>query len=119
MHLAAEGGHIEIIKFLLPLFGERVHEKAIASYTMLHFAAQYGRCQVARYLIEEVHMDPQDRDKVCGMPEDCAGFKVKGLNVACMCVCVCVCVCVCACVCVLVCAACDNQVSPGHVYVMR
>ena len=66
MHKAAEGGHIEVIKFLLPLFGERVHEKDNNSYTMLHFAAQWGHFQVARYLIEEVQMDPQDRDKVCG-----------------------------------------------------
>ena len=77
MHLAAEGGHIEVIKFLLPLFGERVHEKTNDSYTMLHLAALFGHCQVARYLIEEVHMDPQDRDEVCGVPGDCAGFKVK------------------------------------------
>ena len=71
MHMAAEGGHIEVIKFLLPLFGERVHEKANASYTMLHWAAHMGHCQVARYLIEEVQMDPQDRDKVCRVPGDC------------------------------------------------
>ena len=95
MHLAAEGGHIEVIKFLLPLFGERVHEKTNGSYTMLHWAAQKGRCKVARYLIEELQMEPQDRDKV---PEGCAGFKVQGLKVSCtsvVCVCVCVCVSLC------------------------
>ena len=64
MHCAAHGGHIEVIKFLLPRFGERVHEKDNYSSTMLHMAAQNGHCQVARYLIDEVHMDPQDRDKV-------------------------------------------------------
>ena len=63
MHGAAQGGHIEVIKFLLPLFGERVHEKDNHSYTMLHWAAQKGHCQVAHYLIE-VHLDPQDRCKV-------------------------------------------------------
>ena len=77
MHKAAEGGHIEVIKFLLPLFGERVHEKTNDSYTMLHFAAEWGHYQLARYLIEEVHMNPQDRDKVRGVPGDCSGFKVK------------------------------------------
>ena len=76
MHMAAEGGHIEVIKFLLPLFGERVHEKTNISSTMLHFAAQRGHCQVARYLIDEVHLNPQDRDKVRGVPGDCAGFEV-------------------------------------------
>ena len=77
MHAAAEGGHIELIKFLLPLFGERVHEKTNDSSTMLHLAAHGGHCQVARYLIEEVHMNPQDRDKVRGVPGDCTGVKVK------------------------------------------
>ena len=76
MHLAAQGGHIEVIKFLLPLFGERVHEKTNDSCTVLHWAAQKGHCQLARYLIEEVHLDPQDRDKVRGVPGDCAGFSL-------------------------------------------
>ena len=110
MHLAAAGGHIEVIKFLLPLFGARVHEKDNYAYTMLHWAARCGHWQLARYLIEEVHMDPQDRDKVHGVPENCVGLKVQGLNVSCMSVSVCV----------LVCAACcDKQVSPGHVYIMQ
>ena len=100
MHLAAAGGHIEVIKFLLPVFGQRLHEKTNASYTMLHSAAQFGHCQVARYLIDEVHMDPQDRDKVRGVPGDRASFKVRGLNVSC------------TSVCALVCAACcDKQVT--------
>ena len=91
MHKVAQGGHIEVIKFLLPLFGTRVHEKDNNSLTMLHWAAHCGHCQVARYLIDEVHMDPQDRDKVRRVPGDCAGFKVEGLNVSCMCVCVSLC----------------------------
>ena len=84
MHKAAAGGSLDVIKFLLPLFGARVHEKTKNSATMLHWGAQCGRCQVARYLIEEVHLNPQDRDKVCGVPGDCAGFKVQGLRVCCM-----------------------------------
>ena len=88
MHVAAQGGHIQVIKFLLPLFGERVHDKVSAS-TMLHFAAEKGHCQVARYLIDEVHMDPQDRDKVRGVPGDCACLKYKSKSVMHECVCVC------------------------------
>ncbi len=84
MHKAAEGGSLDVIKFLLPLFGARVHEKGLNSYTMLHWAAQGGHCQVARYLIEEAHMNPQDSDKVCGVPGNCAGFKVQGLRMCCM-----------------------------------
>ena len=97
MHKAAQGGHIEVIKYLLPLFGERVHEKTINSHTVLHAAAHGGHCEVARYLIDEVHLDPQDRDKVCGVPGDYAGFKVQGLNVSCTSVCVRVCVCISLC----------------------
>ena len=79
MHKAAQSGSLDVIKFLLPLFGER--EKDLNSCTMLHWAAQMGHCQVARYLIKELQMDPQDRDKVCGVPGDRAGFKVQGLRV--------------------------------------
>ena len=69
MHMAAEGGQLEVIKFLSPMFGARVHERTTkGSCTMLHWAAQKGHCEVARYLIEELKMDPQDRDKVCGVP---------------------------------------------------
>ena len=81
MHKAALGGSLDVIKFLVPLFGARVHEKTNSSYTMLHWAAQCGHFQVSRYLITELKLDPQDRDKVCGMPGDCAGFKVQGLHV--------------------------------------
>ena len=68
MHMAAGGGHLEMIKFLSPMFGARVHEKDNTGFTMLHWAAKEGHCEVARYLIEELKMDPQDRDKVCGVP---------------------------------------------------
>ena len=81
MHKAAQGGSLDVIKYLLPMFGARVHEKDTFSYTMLHWAAQCGHCQVARYLITELKLDPQDRDKVCGVPGDCAGFTVQGLRV--------------------------------------
>ena len=65
MHKAAEGGSLDVIKYLLPMFGARAHEMDADSYTMLHWAARCGHCQVARYLIESLKMDPQDRDKVC------------------------------------------------------
>ena len=76
MHFAAEGWSLDVIKYLLPMFGARVHEKTKACSTMLHLAAQCGHCQVARYLIAELKLDPQDRDKVCRVPGDCAGVKV-------------------------------------------
>ena len=81
MHMAVQGGSLDVIKYLLPMFGARFYEKDKFSYTMLHWAAQFGHCEVARYLITELKLDPQDRDKVCGVPGDCAGFKVQGLRV--------------------------------------
>ena len=80
MHMAAAGGSLDVIKFLLPMFGARVHEKDAYSYSMLHCAAQAGHCQVARYLITELKLDPQDRDKVCGVPGNCSGVRVQGLH---------------------------------------
>ena len=68
MHMAAQGGQLEVIKFLSPMFGTRVNEKDNYGLTILHWAAKAGHCEVARYLIEELKMDPQDRDKVCGVP---------------------------------------------------
>ena len=66
MHKAADGGSLDVIKFLAPLFGARVHEKDAYSFTVLLWAAEKGHCQVARYLITELKLDPQDRDKVRG-----------------------------------------------------
>ena len=67
MHKAAEGGQLEMLKFFSQTSATRVHERTNSGYTMLHWAVQKGHCEVARYLIEEVKMDPQDRDKVCGV----------------------------------------------------
>ena len=81
MHKAAAGGHLDVIKFLLPMFGARVHEKDANSCTMLHWAAQYGHCQVARYLIETLNMDLQDRDKVCVCVGREGGCQERGRHV--------------------------------------
>ena len=66
MHSAVQGGHWEVIKFLSSTFGARIHDGDNSNVTMLHWAAYFGHCQVARCLIEEFGMDPQDREKVCG-----------------------------------------------------
>ena len=65
MHMAAQGGHLEVIKYLARMFGGTVHERTKDLYSVLHWAAQKGHCEVARYLIVELKMDPLDRDKVC------------------------------------------------------
>ena len=90
MHKAAEGGSLDVIKYLLPMFGARAHEKDTDSFTMLHWAARNGHCQVARYLIETLNMDPQDRDKVClggrGVPREGKTCSKVGMGFACLCV---------------------------------
>ena len=105
MHVAAQGGHLEVIKFLSRKFGARVHEKDNDGLTILHWAAH---CEVARYLIKEMMVDPQDRDKVCGVPgKGKMRSKVQGLHASCMCAHV---------------LACEvkhvvtRQVSPDHIY---
>ena len=67
LHLAAAGGHLDVIKFLSPRFVVKVHDRTDGGYTMLHWAAQEGHSQVARYLVQELNMNPKDRDKVCGV----------------------------------------------------
>ena len=70
MGAAAQGGNLEVVKFLSLLFGPRLHEKDTSmGWTRLHHAASFGNCQEARYLIEELKIDPKDRDKVCGALE--------------------------------------------------
>ena len=85
MHMAAQGGSLDVIKYLLPMFEARVHEKDTNSFTMLHWAARYGHFQVARYLIDTLNMDAQDRDKVCGGGCQERGRHV-GMGFACLCV---------------------------------
>ncbi len=64
MHKAAEGGQLGMLKFLTPLFGARVHDKDSNGCTILHCAAQSSDCRVARYIINELKMNPQDKDQV-------------------------------------------------------
>ena len=53
-----------MIKFLSPRFGARVHDKDWDDWTILHWTADQGHCDVARYVIEDLKLSPQDRDKV-------------------------------------------------------
>ena len=53
-----------IIKFLSPWFGAKVHDKDGDGRTMLHWAANNGHCDVARYVVEDLKLNPQDRTKV-------------------------------------------------------
>ena len=53
-----------MIKYLSPRFGAKVHDKERNGRTMLHWAANKGDCDVARYVIEDLKLNPQDRTKV-------------------------------------------------------
>ena len=53
-----------MIKFLAPRFGAKVHDKDENGHTMLHLAAARDYRDVARYVIEDFKLDPQDRSKV-------------------------------------------------------
>ena len=64
LHRAAQGGQLKMIRFLAPRFGAKVHDKDGNGRTMLHWAAGSGHCDVARFVIKDFKLDPQDRDKV-------------------------------------------------------
>ena len=65
MHRAAQGGHLEVIMFLSQPLGAKVSDRDNNDNTILHWTAYAVHFEVARYLIKELKMDPQDRDKVC------------------------------------------------------
>ena len=56
-----------MITYLSPRFGSKVRGSGDSEYkyTMLHWAALMGHCDVVCYLIEVLNLNPQDRDKVC------------------------------------------------------
>ena len=85
MHKAAQGGQLEMIKFLSQTFPTMVRERDSNDGTMLHWATWRGHCEVARYLIEELKIDPQDRTKVrkVELKEVCPKYRLSVLIVAC------------------------------------
>ena len=64
LHLAAVGGHLEIVKYLMPKFGESKFDLDNLAQSCLHKAVREGHPKVVRYLIEEGGFDPSLRDKV-------------------------------------------------------
>ena len=57
LHLAACGGHVEIVKYLIPKFGDRKFDLDKHGNTCLHCAAL--DLSVVKYLIEECGFDPK------------------------------------------------------------
>ena len=57
-------GKLDMIKFLSPRFGAKVHNKDGDGWTILHLAAVNSHCDVAHYVIEDVKLNPEDRSRV-------------------------------------------------------
>ena len=53
LHLAAFGGHLDIVKYLIPKFADRRFDVDRNGDTCLHWAAQEGHLSVVKYLVEE------------------------------------------------------------------
>ena len=64
LHLAAIGGHLEIVKYLMPKFGDRRFDLDNLAQSCLHKAVREGHPKVVRYLIEEGGLDPNFKDLV-------------------------------------------------------
>ena len=64
LHLAASGGHVEIVKYLIPKFGDRKSGLDDAGDTCLHWAAREGHLAVVKYLVEECGFNPNLGNKV-------------------------------------------------------
>ncbi|KAH0795968.1 serine/threonine-protein phosphatase 6 regulatory ankyrin repeat subunit B-like isoform X1 [Histomonas meleagridis] len=63
IHLAAQTGNLESVKFLVEKADVDAKEKNQLGTTPLHLAAQYGQLPVVQYLIEDCGIDPEIRDK--------------------------------------------------------
>ena len=64
LHLAASGGHLDIVKYLIPKFADRRFESTNSGNTCLHLAAREGYLALFKYLIEECGFDPGTGNKV-------------------------------------------------------
>ena len=68
LHLAACGGHVEIVKYLIPKFGDRKFDRDNDGNTCLHLAAQEGHLAVVKYLVEECGFNPNlDNEVSCSV----------------------------------------------------
>ena len=57
LHLAAYGGSIECLEYLLPLFGDCAFTVDESDGTCLHFALWGGSVPVVRYLVDQCGFD--------------------------------------------------------------
>ena len=57
LHLAAYGGSIKCVEYLLPLFGDTKFAVDEIGWTCLHFALGGGSVPVTRYLVDQCGFD--------------------------------------------------------------
>ena len=55
---------MEIVKYLIPKFGDRKFDLTNYGNTYLHYAAQGGHLEVVKYLVEECGFNPNLGNKV-------------------------------------------------------
>ena len=68
LHLAAIGGHLEIVKYLMPKLGDSRFDLDSTGESCLHRAVTEGHSEMVRYLIEEGGFDPCCK----GLVSDCS-----------------------------------------------
>ena len=54
LHLAARGGHLNMVKFLIPRFGDRIYEKNFFRQTCRDLAEAEGHQHVVEYLDSDI-----------------------------------------------------------------
>ena len=64
LHLAACGGHLDIVKYLIPKFADTRFKPDNYGYTCLHWAAKESHLALVKYLVEECGFDPGAGTKV-------------------------------------------------------
>jgi len=63
LHLAASGGHKDILRFYASKGANAVSVKDIHGRTPLHYACQDGHLGVVRVLVKELQCDANEKDK--------------------------------------------------------
>ena len=69
--MAADGGHVSTIQYLVPKMQSLLQSTINLGFTMLHIAAQEGHAEVVQLLINDYNLDPTARTKVCGQTCRC------------------------------------------------
>ena len=69
--MAAEGGHVSTIQYLVPKMESLLHSTSNLGFNMLHIAAQFGHAEVVELAINDYKLDPTVGTKVCGQTCRC------------------------------------------------